>query len=67
MIPNVEKDKGTVQAKENDPLISKVGKFLQETIMDELLQLISILKRDMSFVNPRVFRPVEIEVRDTKI
>jgi lipopolysaccharide/colanic/teichoic acid biosynthesis glycosyltransferase len=67
MIPHVEKDKGTVKAKENDLLISKVGKFLQETIRDELLQLISILKRDISFVSPRVFRAVEIEVRDTKI
>jgi lipopolysaccharide/colanic/teichoic acid biosynthesis glycosyltransferase len=67
MAPHVEKEKDTVQAKEKELLISKVGKFLQETIMGELLKLISILKRDMSFVSLRVFRSVEIEVRDTKI
>lgn len=38
---------------DNDPRITKVGKFLRNTSIDELPQLISILKGDMSIVGPR--------------
>jgi len=38
---------------ENDPRVTKVGKILRATAMDELPQLINILKGDMSFVGPR--------------
>lgn len=65
MRPDAERDLGPVQAKENDPRITKVGKFLRKTAMDESLQLINIFKGDMSFVGPRALRPVEIEMGDT--
>ncbi len=62
MIKNAEDGIGPVQAEENDPRITKVGKILRATAMDELPQLLNILKGDMSFVGPRALRPEEIEV-----
>jgi lipopolysaccharide/colanic/teichoic acid biosynthesis glycosyltransferase len=62
MIKGAEEGIGPVQAVENDPRVTKVGKFLRATAMDELPQLINILKGDMSFVGPRALRPTEVEV-----
>ncbi len=67
MIHGAEKDSGPVQAIENDPRVTRVGRILRATAMDELPQLINILKGDMSFVGPRALRPEEIEVRDRTI
>jgi lipopolysaccharide/colanic/teichoic acid biosynthesis glycosyltransferase len=63
MIKEAEKDTGPVQAVENDPRVTKVGRILRATAMDELPQLVNILKGDMSFVGPRALRPKEKEVR----
>lgn len=65
MVFDAEKDLGPVQAKENDPRITKMGGFLRKTAMDELPQLLNILKGDMSFVGPRALRTVEIESADS--
>lgn len=46
-------DKMGVWTDENDPRVTKVGKILRKTSMDELPSLLSILKGDMSFVGPR--------------
>jgi len=57
MIPDAEKHTGAVWASENDPRVTKVGRILRATAMDELPQLLSIFKGDMSFVGPRPERP----------
>jgi len=62
MIPDAEKHTGAVWASEHDPRVTRVGKILRATAMDELAQLWSIFKGDMSFVGPRALRPEEIEV-----
>lgn len=67
MIKDAEKDSGPVQAKEEDPRITKLGKILRKTAMDELPQLINILKGEMSFVGPRALRPQEREVQDSVV
>lgn len=48
----------------NDPRITKIGRFIRKTSIDELPQLINILKGDMSFVGPRPPIPREVEQYD---
>jgi sugar transferase (PEP-CTERM system associated) len=50
-----------VWAQENDPRITRVGKFIRNTRVDELPQAWNVLKGDMSFVGPRPERPTFVE------
>ena len=63
MVADAESRSGPVQAGENDPRITRVGRLLRGTAMDELPQLWNILVGDMSFVGPRPLMPGEVEVR----
>lgn len=51
---------GPVFKIKNDPRVTKIGKFLRATSIDEILQLFNILKGDMSFVGPRPPLPAEV-------
>lgn len=53
MIHNAEKLGTGLKTAEKDPRITKVGKYLRKLSVDELPQLINILKGDMSFIGPR--------------
>jgi len=63
MVPDAEKRFGLVQAGERDHRVTRVGRLLRATAMDELPQLWNIFSGDMSFVGPRPLVPGEVEVR----
>ena len=61
MIVDAEKDGRSIPATEHDPRITKVGAFTRATRLDELPQLINILRGDMSIVGPRPERVEHME------
>jgi len=61
MVMNAEKLSGPVLAGEDDPRITRIGRFMRSTRIDELPQLLNILKGDMSLVGPRPERPYFVE------
>ncbi len=62
MVPDSDQRFGPLQASSNDPRVTRVGRILRATAMDELPQLWNIFRGDMSFVGPRALLPGEIEV-----
>ena len=61
MIMNAEPGNKMIRAKEDDARITKYGKFMRSTRIDEIPQAINILKGEMSFVGPRALRIEEYE------
>jgi len=53
------------QAKENDPRVTKMGKVLRNTAIDESPQLLNIVRGEMSFVGPRPLLTTEIELHNS--
>lgn len=50
----------------NDPRVTKVGKFIRKHSIDEIPQLLNILKGDMSLVGPRPYYPFELKEQQEK-
>lgn len=59
--PAIKEEYTTKKKLENDPRVTKIGKFIRKTSIDELPQLINISLGDMSLVGPRPYLAMEIE------
>ena len=57
MRADAERFSGAVWAQENDPRVTKMGKYLRKFRLDELPQMWNILRGDMNIVGPRPERP----------
>ncbi len=58
---DAEKASGPVWSQKDDPRITKVGKFIRKVRIDEIPQMINVLKGEMSLVGPRPERPFFVE------
>jgi len=67
MIPDAEKMSGPVLAEDKDPRITSLGRFMRLIRIDELPQLINIIKGEMSLVGPRPERPFFTEQFEKEI
>jgi len=67
MILGAETDSGPVQSCERDSRVTRLGRVLRSTAMDELPQLWNIIKGDMSFVGPRALRELEADGPENKL
>ncbi len=67
MVANAESDGQAQRAETNDPRITRVGRLLRKAHLDEMPQLINVLKGDMSAIGPRPERPEHLAELDLMI
>lgn len=67
MVENAEINTGAVYTSNNDPRITRIGRFLRKLRLDEIPQLINVMKGDMSLIGPRPERHVFIKEFEQKI
>src|SRR5712692_5898617 len=67
MAEDAESGRGPVWASENDPRVTWVGRIIRKLRIDEIPQMINVLRGEMSFVGPRPERPFFVEMLKQKI
>ena len=61
MFTDAEKHSGPIWSQKDDPRVTRVGKILRKVRIDELPQMLNVLKGEMSLVGPRPERPYFVE------
>ncbi|MBD8589479.1 sugar transferase [Peribacillus simplex] len=60
--PDIRNEDGSTFNAENDPRLTKIGKFIRKTSLDETPQILNIIKGDMSIIGPRPDLPEHAEL-----